>query len=48
MPLIEEPLTRKNASNQIGSIESSLNFKRDEVDKKPAGKTLPLPSIDVQ
>jgi hypothetical protein len=48
MPLIEEPLTRNNAANQIGEIESSLNLQREEVDKRPAGKIQGLPAIDLQ
>jgi hypothetical protein len=48
MPLIEEPLTRANASNQIGQIETSLSPKKEEAERKPPGKMLPLPAIELQ
>jgi hypothetical protein len=48
MPLLEEPLTRANAANQIGEIESSLTLSREEPERKPPGKTLPLPAIELQ
>ncbi len=48
MPLLEEPLTRANAANQIGEIESNLTIHREEGERKPAGKPQPLPAIEIQ
>lgn len=47
MPLIEEPLTRNNAANQIGAIEQELSAPREEVDKRPQGKIQGLPAIEL-
>jgi hypothetical protein len=47
MALIEEPLTRNNAANQIGQIESSLHLPKQEMDKRPPAKNTALLGVDL-
>lgn len=44
---VQESLTRNNAANLIGDIESGLNLTHDEVNKPAPGKAAPLPAIDL-